>query len=237
MNRHIPLVLLLHQGIFGAWRYVLPVRKMGRSGISAWAPVGAVPLWVPVKASWPVGPVPLPLRSWPWFGVHRFRCQMGGWFGGVATLEAAICRLWPSLGLCLPCLLLAWVYRLVLRGPKVCSMSMGHDIQRCVCVIPCRRTEPATLRASVSHMVGSVVLVAGASTVQCTAVLGASQCDREWLVWSADCLKLSQRQRNGHPCLWCARLNPGRGALSIPLWDSPGVLVARQGHRSGVRGS
>ena len=38
---------------------------------------------------------------------------------------------------------------------------------------------------------GSVVSVAGASTVHCMAVLSASQCARGWLVWWVECLKRS----------------------------------------------
>ena len=44
---------------------------------------------------------------------------------------------------------------------------------------------------SVSHVSGSVVSVAGASTVQCIAVLRANQCARGWLVWWVECLKRS----------------------------------------------
>ena len=44
---------------------------------------------------------------------------------------------------------------------------------------------------SVSHVSGSVVSVAGASTVQCIAVLRANQCARRWLVWRVECLKRS----------------------------------------------
>ena len=44
---------------------------------------------------------------------------------------------------------------------------------------------------SVSHVSGSVVSVAGASTVQCIAVLRANQCARGWLVWWLECLKPS----------------------------------------------
>ena len=44
---------------------------------------------------------------------------------------------------------------------------------------------------SVSHVSGSVVSVAWASTVQCIAVLRANQCARGWLVWWVECLKRS----------------------------------------------
>ena len=44
---------------------------------------------------------------------------------------------------------------------------------------------------SVSHVLGSVVSVAGASTVQCIAVLRANQCARRWLVLWVECLKWS----------------------------------------------
>ena len=44
---------------------------------------------------------------------------------------------------------------------------------------------------SVSHVSGSVVSVAGASTVQCIAVLRASQCALGWLVWWVEWLKRS----------------------------------------------
>ena len=99
--------------------------------------------------------------------------------------------LWPSVGRCMPRILLAWDSRLVVRSVRLCSVSVGHDIQRCVCVIPCLRTYADMLRASVSQVVGSVVLVAGASTVQCIPVLSASQCARAWFVWWAECLKRS----------------------------------------------
>ena len=42
---------------------------------------------------------------------------------------------------------------------------------------------------SVSHVAGSVVSVAGASIVQCIAVLRANQCARGWLVWWVEWLK------------------------------------------------
>ena len=44
---------------------------------------------------------------------------------------------------------------------------------------------------SVSHVLGSVVFLAGASTVQCIAVLRASQCAEGWLVWWMEWLKRS----------------------------------------------
>ena len=44
---------------------------------------------------------------------------------------------------------------------------------------------------SVSHVAGSVVSVAGASTVRCIAVLRAKQCARGWLVWWVQWLKRS----------------------------------------------
>ena len=44
---------------------------------------------------------------------------------------------------------------------------------------------------SVSHVAGSVVSVAGASTVQCIAVLRANQCAWGWLLWWVECLKRS----------------------------------------------
>ena len=44
---------------------------------------------------------------------------------------------------------------------------------------------------SVSHVAGSEVSVAGASTVRCIAVLRANQCARGWLVWLVECLKRS----------------------------------------------
>ena len=44
---------------------------------------------------------------------------------------------------------------------------------------------------SVSQVSGSVVSVAGASTVQCIAVLRPNQYARWWLVWWVECLKRS----------------------------------------------
>ena len=44
---------------------------------------------------------------------------------------------------------------------------------------------------SVSHVSGSVVSVAGASTVQCITILRASQCARGLLVWWLECLNRS----------------------------------------------
>ena len=95
----------------------------------------------------------------------------------------------PSLGRCMRCILLAWVCRLATRGLRVCSVSLGYDIQCCVCVILCLSTYAITFLASVGHVVGSVVLVAGASTVQCLAVLSASQCARGSLVCWTECLQ------------------------------------------------
>ena len=103
---------------------------------------------------------------------------MGGLFQGVVTLEVAVRQFGPFLGRCMPRILLAWVCRLADQSLRVCCVSVDHDIQRCVCIIPCLRTQAAAWRASVSHVVGSVVSVAGASTVQCIAVLSASQCTR-----------------------------------------------------------
>ena len=72
---------------------------------------------------------------------------------------------WPCVGRCMPHILLAWDSRLVVRSFRLCSVSVGYDIQRCVCVIPCLRTYAVMLHAGVSQVVGSVVSVAGASTV------------------------------------------------------------------------
>ena len=44
---------------------------------------------------------------------------------------------------------------------------------------------------SVSHVAGSVVSVARASTVQCIAVLRANQCARGCLLWWVECLERS----------------------------------------------
>ena len=44
---------------------------------------------------------------------------------------------------------------------------------------------------SLSHVVGSVVSVVGASTVQCIAVLRANQCATGWPVWLVKWLKRS----------------------------------------------
>ena len=47
---------------------------------------------------------------------------------------------WPPLGRCMPRGLLAMACRLAVRSFRVRSVSVGHDIQRCVCVTPCLRT-------------------------------------------------------------------------------------------------
>ena len=78
-----------------------------------------------------------------------------------------------------------------MRGLRVRSVSVGQDIQRCACAVPCFRTWAARLRVSVSHVLGSVVSVAGASTIQCITVLRASRCILGWLVWWLECLKRS----------------------------------------------
>ena len=48
-----------------------------------------------------------------------------------------------------------------------------------------------SLGVSVSYVSGSVVSVAGASTVQCIALLRANQCALGWLVWWVEWLKQS----------------------------------------------
>ena len=69
------------------------------------------------------------------------------------------------------------------------SVSVGQDIQRSVFAVPCFPMLAARLRVSVSHISGSVVSVAGASTVKSIAVLRANQCAFGWLVWWVKCLK------------------------------------------------
>ena len=70
-------------------------------------------------------------------------------------------------------------------------MSVGQDIQRSALAVPCFRMWAARWRVTVSHVLGSLVSVAGASTVQCIPVLRANQCARGWLVWWLECLKRS----------------------------------------------
>ena len=70
-------------------------------------------------------------------------------------------------------------------------MSVSQDIQCSALAVPCFRMWAARLRVSVSHVSGSVVSVAGASTVQCIAILRANRCARGWLVWCVECLKRS----------------------------------------------
>ena len=70
-------------------------------------------------------------------------------------------------------------------------MSVGRAIQRSTRAVRCFPMYAARLRLSVSRVAGSVVSVAGASTVQCIAVLRANQCARGWLVWLVECSKRS----------------------------------------------
>ena len=68
---------------------------------------------------------------------------------------------------------------------------------------------------SVSHVSGSVVFVAGASTVQCIAVLRASQCALGWLVWWVEWLK------------WSASVSGVAGfAAGVNVWSLSVVPVA-----------
>ena len=63
-----------------------------------------------------------------------------GWGAGLGALrpwKILYAGPWPSPSRCMPRILLAWVCRLAVRSLSVCSVSVGHDIQRCVCVIPC----------------------------------------------------------------------------------------------------
>ena len=71
-------------------------------------------------------------------------------------------------------------------------MSVGQDIQRSALAVPCFLMWAGRVRVSVSHVAGSVVSVAGVSTVQCIAVLRANQCTRGWLVWWVACFKRSR---------------------------------------------
>ena len=80
---------------------------------------------------------------------------------------------------------------------------------------------------SFSHVVGSVVSVVGASTVQGIALLKANQCARGWSVWWVELLKtVSQFQWSCCRHFWCECVDSVSCASGVPLCDRPGVLVA-----------
>ena len=78
-----------------------------------------------------------------------------------------------------------------MRSLTVRSASVGDDIQRSALAVRCFCIWAAGLRVSVTNVSGSVVSVAGASTVQCIAVLRATQCAWGWLPWLMECLERS----------------------------------------------
>ena len=71
------------------------------------------------------------------------------------------------------------------------------------------------MRVNVSHVRGSVLFVAGASTVQCIAVLRANQCAWGWLVWWLECLKR-----------FPSASGVARFASGVNVWTLPVVPVA-----------